>query len=151
MNVTRLLLGLTSLLTAALLAQQPSPSADRDRQELTRLEQVWNQAHERGDAEPLASLWSDDLEVTVPRMPVLKRADALSVAKSGRMKFLRYQTSDLLIRTYGDAAVVTGRLQRSRSMNGKQIDDDWRFTKVYIRQNDAWRVVAFHASEAAQP
>jgi len=32
--------------------------------------------------------------------------------------------------------------------DGKQTADDWRFTKVYVRQNGAWRVVSFHASDS---
>src|SRR5580658_1132594 len=79
------------------------------------------------------------------------QSDALKFARSGRMKFLSYRTSDIHVRVYGDAAVVTGRLQRTRSMNGQEISDDWRFTKTYIRESQKWRVVAFHASEAAQP
>jgi len=65
------------------------------------------------------------------------------------MKFVRYRTSDLRVRVYDNAAVVTGRLQRTRSMNGQEISDDWRFTKVYVRESQ-WRVVAFHASESAK-
>ena len=138
-----------AVLSTTLPAQ--STSEERDRHELTRLESVWNHAHESGDADALAALWADDLEVAVPRMPVMKKADVVGFAKSGRMKFLRYETSDIAIRLYGDAAVVTGRLQRSRVLNGNQVNDDWRFTKVYVRQNGSWRVVDFHASDAAQP
>jgi ketosteroid isomerase-like protein len=122
---------------------------DADTQQLQRLEQVWNQAHLSGDADALDKLWADDLEVDVPRMAVMSKADALGFARSGRMKFLRYETSGLRIRVYGDTAVVSGRLQRTRSMMGKEISDDWRFTKVYVKQAEQWRVVSFHASEIA--
>jgi len=124
---------------------------DADVRELERLETVWNEAHEHGDADALEAIWADDLEVAVPRMPVLTRAEVAKFAHSGRMKFERYRTSDLHIRVYDNAAVVTGRLQRLRTMNGQQVSDDWRFTKTYIRQAKKWRVVSFHASEAAQP
>jgi hypothetical protein len=30
------------------------------------------------------------------------------------------------------------------------VSDDWRFTKTYVREAQQWRVVPFHASEAAQ-
>jgi len=122
-----------------------------DTRELERLEGVWNGAHERGDADALEDLWSDDLEVDVPRMPVMSKADVLNFARSGRMKFLRCATSDIRIRIYGDTAVVSGRLQRTRQITGKELSDDWRFTKVHVRQAQQWRVVSFHASEAAQP
>jgi len=125
------------------------PSADRE--ELARLEKVWNEAHLQGNADALEHLWADDLEVAVPLMPVMSKAEALSFARSGRMKFSRYETSDLHIRTYGSAAVVSGRLQRRRTIGGREVEDDWRFTKVYIRGEGGWRVVSFHAAEAAKP
>ena len=126
-------------------------SSEPDKQELERLEKVWNEAHEHGDADVLQSLWADDLEVDVPKMPVMSKTEVMAFARSGRMKFLHYATSDIKIRVYGDAAVVTGRLQRTRTLNGQELSDDWRFTKVYIRHAQAWRVVSFHASEAAKP
>jgi ketosteroid isomerase-like protein len=124
---------------------------DTDLKELERLETVWNQAHEHGDSDALDSLWADDLEVAVPKMPVMRKAEVLSFARSGRMKFLHYATSEVSVRVYGDAAVVTGRLERTRTLNGKEVSDDWRFTKTYVRETGKWRVVSFHASEAAKP
>jgi ketosteroid isomerase-like protein len=125
-------------------------TADANVRELQHLETVWNEAHEHGDTNALDALWADDLEVAVPKMAVMTKPEVLGFARSGRMKFLRYATSDIRIRVYGDAAVVTGRLQRTRVLGGKEVSDDWRFTKTYIRQAERWRVVAFHASETAQ-
>jgi ketosteroid isomerase-like protein len=134
----------------ALISQGPTPTIEAsDVHELERLETVWNVAHEQGDADALDALWADDLEVAVPHMPLLTKAGALSFARSGRMKFLSYQTSEIRVRVYDNAAVVSGRLQRTRSMNGREISDDWRFTKVYVREAHKWRVVSFHASEVA--
>src|SRR6202034_509557 len=126
-------------------------SPDRDTRELMHLEEVWNQAHIAGDAETLDHLWADDLEVAVPHMAVMTRAEALGFARSGRMKFLSYDTSDLHIRVYRDAAVVTGHLLRTRTLNGNKVADDWHFTKVYIRQAHQWRVVSFQASDSPAP
>lgn len=122
-----------------------------DTDTLRKLETVWNDAHVHGDADALERLWGDDLEVAVPKMSVMTKAQALAFARSGRMKFQKYETSDLRIRVFGDAAVVTGRLQRARTLNGQSVEDNWRFTKVYVRRSGNWQVVAFHASEAASP
>jgi ketosteroid isomerase-like protein len=84
-------------------------------------------------------------------MAVMTRAEALGFARSGRMKFLSYETSDLHIRVYGDAAVVTGHLLRTRTLNGNKVSDDWHFTKVYIRRAHQWRVVSFQASDSPAP
>jgi ketosteroid isomerase-like protein len=151
----KLLSAVLSMVISVALAIPTTSSArtthDADVHELERLETVWNEAHEHGDADALEKLWADDMEVAVPRMPVLTKADALKFARSGGMKFLSYRTSEIRVRVYDNAAVVTGRLQRTRSMNGHEISDDWRFTKTYIRDAGQWRVVSFHASEAAQP
>jgi ketosteroid isomerase-like protein len=143
------LAAIAALFCAAAQAQVPArPAADHDLARFTELESRWNDAHLRGDAHALERLWADDLRVVVPKMPPLTKADALSFLRSGRMKFSRYETSELGVRVYGDTAVVTGRLRRSRERSGQTVEDDWRFTKVYVRTNDAWRVVAYHASEA---
>jgi uncharacterized protein (TIGR02246 family) len=144
---------MTSLLTLlAVLSLVPQQNQDNAAiKELMRLETVWNEAHQNGNADALDKLWADDLEVTVPKMPVMSKSEVLGFARSGRMKFQRYQTSDVKVRVYGDAAVVSGRLQRTRTLNGKTLDDDWRFLKVYVRRDGRWLVVAFQASDAAQP
>src|SRR5215469_1080278 len=109
---------------AVILAFTLIPQRNQDTatvQELTKLETVWNEAHQNGDADSLEKLWADDLEVTVPKMPVMSKSDVLGFARSGRMKFERYQTSDVKVRVYGDAGVVSGRLQRTRALNGRTI------------------------------
>ena len=134
------------LFVVLMFAQNVHSTADRD--ELQRLEHVWNDAHIRGDVDTLGRLWADDLEVAVPKMPVMKKAELIKFVDSGRMKFQRYETSELNFRIYGQSAVVTGRVQRKREINGRAVEDDWRFTKVYQHAADGWRVVSFHASEA---
>ncbi|HKQ60271.1 MAG TPA: nuclear transport factor 2 family protein [Candidatus Polarisedimenticolaceae bacterium] len=124
-------------------------AADAPTTELSRLEETWNDAHVRGDAEVLDRLWADDIVITVPGMPVMTKAGVIGIFRTGRMKFQRYETSDLRVKVYGEAAVVTGRLQRTRTMEDRAVNDDWRFTKVYVRADGRWQVVAWHASPAA--
>jgi len=121
-----------------------------DEEELLHLEEMWNQAHLRGDADALASLWAEEIVIIVPKMPILSKSDALAVVRSGRIRFGKYETTDVLVRVYGDAAVITGRLKRSRVSGSNVMNDDWQFTKVYIRQQRQWRVVAFHASDTPE-
>ena len=80
-------------------------------------------------------------------MRVMTKADSLGMFTSCRMKFVRYETSETKIRTYGDTAIVTGGLRRARVVAGASAEDDWRFTKVYLRRDARWQVVSFHASK----
>lgn len=118
----------------------------RDSAELVRLESVWNDAHLHGDTVALKSLWSDVIVVIVPEMPVFSKQDMLAFWRSGRSSITRYETSNLHVRRYGDAAVVEGRMKRTRDFNGRVVDDDWRFTKAYVKRSGRWQVASYHAS-----
>ena len=100
----------------------------------------------RGDAVALDRLFADDVVVMVPGMRVMTKADAVGMFTSGRIKFDRYETSETKFRVYDDTAIVTGRLRRTRALADTTVNDDWRFTKVYVRRADRWQVVSFHAS-----
>ena len=121
-------------------------SSEADIKELTRLEQVWNNAHLSGDHAALEKLWAEDLFVTVPDMPVMNKEESLAIWKAGKMKFDIYKTSDIRIKVYGNSAVVTGQLVRIRDAKSTKFEDDWRFTKVYVRRDGRWQVVAWHGS-----
>lgn len=138
-------------LALAVSLAAPAPAADQAGDELRKLEAVWNTAHLEGDADSLDRLWAADVEFAVPRMAMLTRAEALSFSRSGRMTFRRYESSDVRVRVYGDAAVVTGRILRVRAREGREIQDDWLFTKTYVKRDGRWQIVAFHASDAPAP
>jgi hypothetical protein len=136
----------------ALLLTSPQAAVSKeafDLKELYRLEAVWNDAHVKGDADTLDGLWANDLSVTIAAMPAMKKADALAMVRSNRMPFTKYETSALNIKRFADAALVTGRLHRERTMNGKNVTDEWRFSKFYVLSNGQWRVIHWHASPAA--
>ena len=143
--IAALIIAISCLPALANRSQQSNDVA-----ELSRLESVWNDAYTRGIVEPLNQLLADDLIVTMSDMATLDKAQSIGLLRSGHLKFPRYETSDIRIRVYNDAAVVTGRLQRTRTVNGNNVDDDWRFTKVYVRRSGKWQVVAWHASTKAR-
>lgn len=140
------------LLAVAVHNQIPKAEAadSKDSEALSRLEAAWNEAHMKGDAAALDRLWAGDLVVTVPGMPAMTKAQSLGVWKSGKFKFDRYESSDVKTKVFGDAAVATGRMQRARTFGDRKMEDDWLFTKVYVRGKNGWQVVAFHASPAPQ-
>ncbi len=97
----------------------------------------------------LERLYGDDVVIVVPGMRVMTKSDALGMLQPGRMRFERYDTSELQIRVYDQMVVVAGRLRRTRVIADKKADDDWRFTKVRARRAGTWQVVSFHGSNTA--
>jgi uncharacterized protein (TIGR02246 family) len=127
----------------------PGQASEADISALTRLEAEWNTAHLQGDAMTLARIFADDLVVVVPGMRLMNKADSLGMFKTGGMKFDRYESSEIQYRVYGDTAIVTGRIKRTRTIAGTTREDDWRFTKVWLRRGGNWLAVQFHASNIA--
>ena len=121
------------------------------REILLQLERIWNDAHLRGDAKVLGQLWDDDLTVIVPGMPVFDKNQSLGIWRTGRMKFSRYETSELNFNIQAEVSIVTGRLIRERMVQDKILREDWRFTKVYVKRAGRWRVLAWHASPVVTP
>ena len=76
------------------------PDDSVDVQELKRLEKVWNDAYVRADADALEQLCADDLVVTMTDMVVLNKRSSIAILRSGKVKFERYETSDLGTHVY---------------------------------------------------
>lgn len=127
MTMVSMVLSLLALVQPAAVSKDAA-----DLKELYRLEDVWNSAHIKGDADTLDRLWASDLIVTVAAMPLLNKADALAMVRSNRMPFTKYETSELTVKRLGESALVTGRVLRERVMGGR------------------WQVIAWHASPAPQ-
>jgi ketosteroid isomerase-like protein len=113
-----------------------------------KLEEVWNRAHLESDTAALDALWADDITIVVPGMAPLSKADSLKMWQAVPVKFTQYESAGVSARVEGTVAVVTGRITRARTFGDRSAIERWYFTKVYRLANSAWRVIAFHASNA---
>jgi ketosteroid isomerase-like protein len=48
------------------------------------------------------------------------------------------ETDEVIVRTYGNAAVVTGVSKVKMTFRGKESDLLHRFTRVWVRDGDTW-------------
>ena len=65
----------------------------------------------------------------------------------GRWIVTKADTRDVKIRTYNDdTAIVTGRVDFEGSYDGKKIDSPRKFTHVWVKQGDDWKLVSRHLS-----
>jgi ketosteroid isomerase-like protein len=59
------------------------------------------------------------------------------------------------VRVYGDAAVVTGRATikgqlKTGADSAQDISGQYRYTRVYVKQQGQWRLVSFQFAPVAQ-
>jgi len=70
----------------------------------------------------------------------------------GRTSYVTFDVDDLAVRTYGDTAVVTGRsTPKGRNAKGEPIRGQYRFLRVWVKQQGRWQVVAFEGTRIAEP
>ena len=141
-----------AVLVAVLLLCMPVVTTGDERDalaktEIDRLERAWTEAYLRGDTARLGALLADDVLFVLPDSPPTGKTEAVSTLRSDGVRFIRYDTREIDIHEFGDTVVVYGHAQRTRVVAENRVQDNWRFTKVYVRRDGRWRVVAFHASE----
>jgi hypothetical protein len=72
--------------------------------------------------------------------------------KPGKTSYVTFDVDDLAIRAYGDTAVVTGRsTPKGRNAKGEPIQGQYRFLRVWVRQQGRWQVVAFEGTRIVEP
>ena len=114
--------------------------------QIKSLEEERNRAIVRGDASVLERMTADDYTFITLRGELRTKSDIVKGFQSGSFRYQSRQISDLNIRVYGNSAVVTGRSTQQGSENGKDYSGDYRFTRVYVKQNGRWLTVALQAT-----
>ena len=115
-------------------------------QVIRKLDNERIQAQIHADAAALARIYADDFVGVGPSGTVRTKPQVISDFTSGDLRFQSITTDDVRVRVYGNAAVETGRSTMNGQDKGKTVPHDTRFTRVWIKQNGRWRLVANHYS-----
>lgn len=137
------LCGLLVLAVAALAgAREAKISTDPNEAYFRDLEAQWGKAYITGDVAFLDKLYADDLVFIGPSGGVESKKDELESVRSGKLRFESFEVSDLLVRSYGDTAVVTSKSTVKGNFQGQSINGVYRSADVFVRQQGAWRCVS---------
>lgn len=140
MKTTALLLSILALFSCPLTHAATEP----DEQLLIEIERQWAAAYVNGEADKLDAIFSPDYIQTNTRAVVTGKADEVGDLRSGSFRYEKFDTTEMKVQLYGDAAVVTGKiyLKGVDMKSGKTIEGTMRMTDTFIRQGGKWRVVA---------
>jgi uncharacterized protein DUF4440 len=100
-------------------------------------------AHRARGRSSLASARSGE---PILRGELRTKTEIIQGFKSGSFHYDSRKISDLNVRVYGNAAVVTGRSIQSGNENGKDYRGDYRFTRVYVKRDGHWKTVALQTT-----
>ena len=103
------------------------------------------------DYEALKRLEADSYVYTDSDAIVSTREDFIKDYQTGKSNISALRFDEMIVTTYGDAAVVRGVLTVSRVDNGVDRSRMARYTRFYVKFPEGWRAVAGHSSKINTP
>ena len=149
MRRTLVLAVLAFTVTSIAPGQTQSVSGDQKssvEQAIRQLDNERIQAQIHVDALALDRIYADDFIGVGPSGTVRTKAQVISDFTSGELKFQSITTDEVQVQVYGNTAVETGRSTMNGQDKGKAVPRDTRFTRVWVKQQGRWRLVANHYS-----
>ena len=145
----------TFVATLGLLLALAAPAFDSAQaaaeREIHALEKQWNDARAHADVATLERLLDDHWTVTHANGTTDSKAKYLADLESGARKFSGDVTErDVVVRFYGNTAVVSGSSQSTVTLNGQPQGGALHFTRVYVKRNGAWKMIVSHATTRQQ-
>ena len=113
---------------------------------IRRLDNERIQAQIHADAVALDRIYADDFIGVGPSGRVRTKTQVISDFTSGDLKFQSITTDEVQVRVYENTAVETGLSTMVGEDKGQTVPRDTRFTRVWVKQQGRWRLVANHYS-----
>lgn len=131
-------------LAIAIAALQPIESAATTH-ELEAFEQRLAETWKAGDCAGWGAMLAPEWSVIHITGRIISKAEALEGCKSPHAPIDSQKIDEIVVRPYGDSAVVTGRTTVVTG-GASPATVSLRFTDVFERRNGRWLVVASHAT-----
>ena len=114
---------------------------------LAKLGENLRKAELLGDVVVLGDVLAPDFRGIGPRGFILTKEDWLAKHRTGDLKYEAFERSEITVRTYGDAAIMTSRESTKALYKGREVPGgDYRATHVFVRQEGRWRLAGIHLS-----
>ncbi|HEX8847309.1 MAG TPA: nuclear transport factor 2 family protein [Pyrinomonadaceae bacterium] len=109
--------------------------------EVKRVCQQWVTAFVERDTETLNRVMADDFVFTYP-MEGDDKTQFISDVESGDLTIDLFDRKNVVVRIYGDSAVLTCHDTARWTYHGRLITGDYRTLQVYARRQGRWQLVA---------
>ncbi len=139
-----------SLFAAQHVAIHPQSALDLGDQqtikEIVDMERLAKEASLHRDADFSQRTLAEDYVAITPLGQVTTKQDSVSARKSGQLRYDTINVSDMVVRIYGDTAVVTARADVKGHQLGEDFSGPYRYTRVWIRRAGHWQTVSYQAT-----
>jgi ketosteroid isomerase-like protein len=138
------------LFSAQHVAVHPRPSIDSADQatvrEIVDMERQAREASIHRDADFSQRTLAEDYVAITPLGQVTTKQDTVSARKNAQLRYDTIDVSDMVVRVYGDTAVVTARADVKGHQLGEDFSGPYRYTRVWVRRTGHWQAVSYQAT-----
>ena len=114
--------------------------------EIIEMEKQARDASIRRDPDFSARTLAEDYVAITPLGQVTTKQDTVAARKSGQLRYESIDVSDMVVRVYGDTAVVTARADVKGHQLGEDFSGPYRYTRVWVRRTGHWQAVSYQAT-----
>jgi ketosteroid isomerase-like protein len=114
--------------------------------EIVEMERQAKEASLHRDPEFSQRTLAEDYVAITPLGQVTTKQDTVSARKSGQLRYEAIDVSDMVVRVYGDTAVVTARADVKGHQLGEDFSGPYRYTRVWVRRTGHWQAVSYQAT-----
>jgi ketosteroid isomerase-like protein len=128
---------------------RPTIDSAGDQETIREVIEVEHQAREaslRRDPEFPQKMLADDYVAISPLGQITTKKEAISARKSGQLRYDNIDISDMVVRLYGDTAIVTARADVKGHQLGEDFSGPYRYTRVWVRKAGRWQAVSYQAT-----
>jgi len=145
-----LVLALVFAVIVPAYASRPQATTGARDEELVReildLERQAKEAALRRDAAFSEKTLAEDYVAISPLGQVINKADTIAARKTSQLRYESIDISEMVVRLYGNTAVVTARADVKGRELGEEFSGPYRFTRIWVRRNGRWVTVSYQAT-----
>jgi ketosteroid isomerase-like protein len=129
------------------LPRRPAESTEQGTiREIVEMERLAREASLHRDPDFSQRTLADDYVAITPLGTVTTKQDTVSARKSGQLHYDTINVTDMVVRLYGDTAIVTARADVKGHQLGEDFSGPYRYTRVWIRKSGRWQAVSYQAT-----
>ena len=120
-----------------------------EEREIMELQRAWMKAVMAHDARALDQILADEFTLTSIHSSGELVTKAEYIASFGKVKNSLFSFRDVVIRIYGEMAVVNSRFHQQYSGDSKESAGEFLMTDVWVKRKGHWQAVSRHSSRPA--
>jgi hypothetical protein len=110
--------------------------------EVMQLEQRFTTALLKRDDIEFNELLAEDLVHIGFEGQIAGKAEYMAFFKQGAWRYKKYEPANVAVKLIGNAAVVTGRIERTIVVNDRKTTGAFAFTHVWSKLGERWRLTS---------